>query len=223
MICFHEKRYSGAHTKKLPSPASLFLCIVYCVWQEALKAPEQAVFTRLRLCTALWGLYLCTHCLVCASFIGTDLLPIYLSSITLWRNFPYVECATPVFLVCRKEKWIERVVIAALFSHKLSLWDITCEQWVDTMWQTKTQVKLYRNLNRAIPLGSFCVHPHAEVESLEMWEKENGLEFCRAVPLSIPLWKTWLVFVRNSLCICYCSSVLWLSFFFFISHNSFKT
>lgn len=45
-------------------------------------------------------------------------------------------------------------------------------------------------------------------------EREREVKFLSRLPFSSPspLWKTWLVFfVQKSLCMCYCSSVLWIS------------
>lgn len=118
---FFMRCLGGMGTQKTPSPGPLPLCILYCMWQGALKTPGRAVFTRLRHCAASRGLGPCTHCLVCAPFIGAGLPAIYMSSVTLWRNFPYVRCVILALSVCRK-KWTGYFCAAAFFfSHTNSV------------------------------------------------------------------------------------------------------
>lgn len=89
----------GGQTKQsLPFPPPLLLCVLYCVWQEAGRA---VFFTRL---LREASTHLCTHCLDCALFIGASVAAIYMSSVTLWRNFPYVRCVISASSV----RWAER-------------------------------------------------------------------------------------------------------------------
>lgn len=140
------------------------------------------------------GLHLCTHYLICALFIGTDVPAIYTSSVTPQRNFPYVRCVISMLSVCWGGGGVDsQVLCKAVLSHTCSVY-IGCYMWTMSRHcaeADKGPSQTVKEFKWSSPIGS-----PAEAQCLE-WEereKENKLKFCHAVLHSILLWKTWLVF-----------------------------